>query len=320
MAKHLILYSVMSLVLYTGCTDDLSEKEENNILRLQAVELADGNPTKSAVTSINEVNVYARQKAENNIYSDYYTGSDVGKATQTRFTNETGSWTSVIGISIDNGTAYLRACYPAPDGSTITSDNGVLKTPVSILQKIPFNDPADKQKDYLYSDEASAEINSRAISLTMHHALSQVSFRISKSSSVAESMTLKQIDIVSRGTRLQKGEGYMSLTDGTLMGLSATDSLRLTGEKSLQTTQQQADITCLVAPMSGVESSLSFSLTVNVGGEDRVFTTKSVTDVQWIQGEHYTYHITVNQMSGNLTDITIEKWKTDASPNTNIGI
>lgn len=320
MAKHLILYSFMYLAVYTGCTDDLSEKEESNILRLQAVELADSNSTKSTVTSINEVNVYARQKDASGVYSDYYTSADVGKVTQTRFTNETGSWMSKDGIDIKAVAAYLQACYPAPEGSTISYDNGVLKTPVSVLSKIKFNDPANEQKDYLYSKEESATTSARSITLTMYHALAQVSFRIAKSNSVTESMTLKQIDIVSRGTRLQKGDGYMSLIDGTLMGLSATDSLRLTGEKTLQTTQQQADITCLVAPMSGVESSLSFSMTVNVGGEDRVFTTKSVTDVQWKKGEHYTYHITVNQMSGNLTDITIEKWKTDASPDTSIGI
>lgn len=319
MAKHLILYSFMYLAVYTGCTDNLSEKEESNILRLQAVELADSN-TKSAVTSISEVNVYARKKDASSVYSDYYSSADVGKVTQTRFSNETGSWMSANGIDIKAETAYLQACYPATEGSTITYDNGVLKTPVSILSEIKFNDPEDKQNDYLYSAEASATTSSRSITLTMYHALAHVSFRIAKSNSVAESMTLKRIDIVSRGTRLQKGDGFMSLTDGTLMGLSATDSLRLTGEKTLQTQQEQADITCLVAPMSGVESSLSFSLTVNVGGKERVFTTKSVTDIQWKKGEHYTYHITVNQMGGSLTDITIEKWKTDASPDTSIGI
>lgn len=167
---------------------------------------------------------------------------------------------------------------------------------------------------------ASATSSSRAVSLKMHHALAKVSFRIDKSSSVTEEMTLKKVELVSRSTRLQKGEGYMVLNDGTLNGLTTTDNIQLSGSIALNVQQTEPNVSCLIAPMNAAEPVLSFTLTVDIGGMERTFATASIPSVQWTKGNHYTYHITVNKMEGVLTDVKIKKWKTDASPNTNIGI
>ena len=154
----------------------------------------------------------------------------------------------------------------------------------------------------------------------MNHALAKISFRVSKASGVTEDMTLTAIDIVSRNNRLQKGEGTMLLTDGTL-NVPQTDSLHLKGNIELIVGQQTSNAYCLAAPMKGAETALSFSLHVKVGSEERVFTTAPVKgEVQWGQGKEYTYVISINKMSGTLTDVSIHPWQTDASPNTSIGI
>lgn len=321
--KQHFLYSLILAAVCIGCNDSLPDKESgDNYLRLESVVLPGENLTKALVLDINNVNVYVRKKA-GETYSDYIT--EEGKATQTRFNYTNNSWVAKEDISLGES-AYILGCYPVADEGKINSENGVLKIPVKVLDTNTFDAATSDQVDYLYSTEVVAGTTGssgglkQSISLEMYHALAQISFYILKSSDVSEDMTLKRIEISSRGTCLQKGDGGQMLLDGgTLTALTGTNSLILTGTKDLKTTETNPNVTCLVAPMSAEEPSLSFNLTVTMAGIERTFTT-SPTKAKWEKGTNYSYTITLNKIGGELTEVTIKGWETDASPNTSIGI
>ena len=221
-----------------------------------------------------------------------------------------------------SGSAKVYGCYPADN--TITNDGVMPKISVTLLDSDDFSGTG--QSDYLYATTskgttvAEASSTARGVNLQMNHALAKISFRVSKASGVTEKMTLTAIDIVSRNSRLLKGDGTMLLNDGTL-NAPQTDSLHLKGSIELAVSQTAANVNCLAAPMKGAEPSLSFSLHVKVGDVERVFTTAPVSaSVHWEKGKQYTYAIQINKMSGTLTDVSINTWQTDASPNTSIGI
>lgn len=319
-----LIYPIALLATCIGCTSDLPDNPETGpFLQLLSVEMPENAETKAIVTTqtIDEVQVYVTKAGAGTDQGTDYWISTQSKPTSAKFTNSGGGWSTVTPIEIldTQGAAWINACYPA---NTIVNDNKSLKTSVTIKSSLGFdiNSDVDPQTDYLYSDKADASSDSRAITLSMNHALAKVSFRINKSNSVSEEMTLTNIDILSRSSLLQKGNGTMLLAEGTLNGLTTTDSIKLTGSTVLAIQQNTPNVSCLVAPMNATESVLSFALTVRVGNVSRMFSTASVPAVQWEKGNHYTYHITVNKMGGSLTNVTIEKWKNDASPKTSIGI
>lgn len=310
--KQILLYPLIGLALCTGCTDNLPE-EDGTALRLLSVTLpGDEATTKADVKTISTVNVYVT-KGDGSDYVD-----ETGKSLL-KFTGNSGSWTPDhdIEITAASGTATIYGGYPT-EGDTIINDGVMPKMPVTLLGTDDF--AGKEQKDYLYAKPVQATNASRSVNLEMNHALAKISFRISKASGVSEDMTLTAIDIISRNSRLLKGEGTMLLNDGTL-NAAQTDSLHLKGSLSLEFTQNTANVNCLAAPMRGAEASLSFALHVTIGDVDRVFTTAPVSgSVQWAKGKQYTYVIKINKMSGSLTDVTINNWQSDASPNTSIGI
>lgn len=312
--KHIILYLFTGLALGTGCTANQPE-EEGSALRLLSVTLADSTTTKTIISSgntINSVDVYVTKATDG---SDYAT---TAAESFLKFTYSGGSWGANKELVISEE-AKVYGSYPASESTVITNDGVMPKIPVTLLGTDDFSGTA--QNDYLYAMPVTATSTARTINLSMNHALAKISFRISKASGVSEEMKLTAIDIVSRNNYLQKGEGTMLLGDGTL-NAAQTDSLHLKGTPvTLALSQATANVNCLAAPMRGAESSLSFSIHVEVGGVERVFTTAPVsTPVQWQKGMHYTYAIQINKMSGILTDVSINAWQTDASPNTSIGI
>lgn len=309
--KHIILYPLIGLAFCIGCSSNLPE-EDGTALRLHSVTLPESAETKAIVTSINNVDVYVTKQVDG---SDYLAGTSFLK-----FTKSGGSWNpdKDLEITNDNGAAKVYGSYPSDAETAITNDGTAPKISVTLLGSDDFSGTA--QSDYLYATPVDATASSRTVNLAMNHALAKISFRVSKASGVTEEMTLKAIDIVSRNNLLQKGEGTMLLTDGTL-NVPQTDSLHLTGSVQLVVGQATTNAYCLAAPMKGAETSLSFSLHVTVGTEERVFTTAPVNGaVQWVKGKEYTYVISINKMSGTLTDVSINPWQTDASPNTSIGI
>lgn len=328
--NKIVIYNTFLLVTCLGCTGNLPENNEAEAsLRLSSVSVHEEGISKAAtgtVTSVSEVCVYVAEDNANNKAYD----SDVPSLA---FTNQSGNWASDKSVlMIDSKPAKVYGAFPAD--ATITNDNGNLKVNVEVLKG--GNNTLDflgsQQYDYLYSEGTGATYSKRTISLAMKHALAKVSFRIVKAANVSETLLLKQVKILSNTNLLQTGSGYMLLNGtqggvggGTLNGLASTSQITLDNSSgiTLQTTQSDPNVTCMVAPMNTTESVLSFSLTVSEEGstEDRTFVTSSISPaVQWKAGYHYVYQITINKMSGDVDGVLIENWKDDASQNTSIGI
>ncbi|WP_303024542.1 fimbrillin family protein, partial [uncultured Parabacteroides sp.] len=220
--KHLILYPLMGLALCMGCTANLPG-EDGTSLHLLSVTLPDDErTTKAAVSTISDVNVYLTKKSDG---SDYVADNK----SFMKFSNASGSWTPDHEVELTTTSAYVYGCYPKDN--TITNDGVMPKISVTLLDSDDFSGTG--QSDYLYATTskgavAEASSTARSVSLQMNHALAKISFRVSKASGVTEKMTLTAIDIVSRNSRLLKGDGTMLLNDGTL-NAPQTDSLHLKG-------------------------------------------------------------------------------------------
>lgn len=314
---------LLLLAVLASCGADESLPADGGVLRLLQVEVEEGagTATRAAVTEISQLNVYATTEA----HSLY----DATKPL-ILYALSGGSW-NADDAPVIAGNALLYACYP-PVSAVANRTDGNHTVPVTVSATAGFL--AAEQPDYLYGVSPATETApviatsvNRVISLRMEHALAKVSFRIVKSASANEdALRLTELKIQGGTNRLQAGTGTMNLKNGVLNGLPSTSVLTLANEAApITLNEQQAtpNVTCLVAPMTGQETVLSFRLKVCINGEPaadaHVFETKSIT-AQWEAGRHYVYQITVDKMGGSLSSVKIDNWKSDANQNTSIGI
>ena len=311
----ILLASVAALV-FLGCDGDgVPEPDtEGNALQLRSVELSDPSVTRAlGATQLTKIGVYVTDNAH------------AALATNAKSVYElaNGTWSSITppDITVTDASTPNRLYAFAPSDLSVTNSSvGNHSVPVQVVAD-NFN--ASQQVDYLCATPLTATAASRAVTFTMNHALAKVSFRVSKSANVQETLTLTKIELLSS---LQMGSsGTMNLSTGTLNGLASTNSIALEGSAVLSTLQKDPNVSSLVAPMSAAETRLSFRLTVDVTEADgtvtpRSFETAVVRAVQWKAGYHYVYAITVDKMGGSLTNVKIDAWKSDANQNTGIGI
>ena len=323
MKTELISWLTGAAFFLASCGDRFpadTEPQDGNALKLRSVEMADDTYTRAggslgAGTPVNKISVYVTDKNHAALTTDALSIYEL----------KNGTWSSDTPPSItaaDQADAdQVYAFFPS--GGAITNNgSGNHTIPVQVTAD-DFS--ASLQTDYLYATPQAAYAAQRTVSFEMSHALAKVSFNILKSSSVNETLTLSKVEILSGTNRLQQGtSATMNINTGKLNGLASTGSLLMTGSTELKSLQEQPNVSCLVAPMTALETKLSFRLSVRVTGEptDRVFETASVsgTGVQWLPGRHYVYKMTVDKMGGNLTGIKIDGWKNDANQNTGIGI
>lgn len=317
--KPLLPLALMASLL-SACGDDALPDQPDHTLHLQSVSVAD-NPavatraTLGATAPISAIGIYATTSAHAALQDN----------AQFVFEKKGGTWSCTTTAPQITSEASAQDCVYAfsPENSSVThSPIGNHTIPVTIGND---NFSATQQTDYLYAASQRVYSAKRTVSFEMLHALAKVSFKIVKSESVAEKLTLHKIEILSGTNRLQRGNnGTMNIGTGVLSNLAVTGSLILTGNTDLNVLQDQPNVSSLAAPMIAIETKLSFRLSVLVEGEteDRVFETAAIPGdgVQWKAGVHYVYKITVDKMGGSLTGIKIDGWKNDASQNTGIGI
>lgn len=313
----IVLASVAALVLFSCDGDGVPEPgTEGGALQLRSVELSDPSVTRArGATQLTKIGVYVTD----------YVHAALATNAQSVYELSNGTWSSDTppNITVADADAPNRLYAFAPSDLSVTNSSvGNHSIPVQVVAD---NFSASRQVDYLFATPLTATAASRAVTFTMNHALAKVSFRVSKSANVQETLTLKKIELLSSTSRLQMGtSGTMNLSTGILNGLASTNSITLEGSAVLSTLQKDPNVSSLVAPMSAAETRLSFRLTVDVTGADgttsRSFETAVVDEVQWKAGYHYVYAITVDKMGGSLTNVKIDAWKSDANQNTGIGI
>lgn len=303
------------LALFVGCSTDKKNLPEVNDNKLQvlSVNVPEKEISRAETTGINKVKIYATNSSTKGAYVTNNTG-DIYEYLD-------GQWQVGTALALTSTNASVYACWPETATITPSIDDDAGKISISLLAE--DNLTAGAQIDYLYATPITGVSSSnKAVSLTMQHALSKVSFRVEKAQAAeSDIITLKKIEIVSGTNRLQSGTGMMSLAGGVLIGLTDRGSIVLKGNMTLNFPQSTPNVTALVAPMSTSESVLSFRLTVEAAGKDRVFETQVLPTAQlWEPGKHYVYHILVNKIGATLDGIAIDKWGSDANQDTSIGI
>lgn len=320
--------------LLTACQSEVVTVPDNdNALQVLSVGLNQDEGTRSEMTTdeIKQINVYTTTNAH----------AEITTNTLATYTNDGNAWSCDAPPELTAALYNIFAYYPpkrVDSGEAVTVTNsttGEHTIKVYIYAEDDFGSP--KQDDYLYNyqtdkstgnyEQITASTASKTVSFSMNHALSKVSFQITKDASATEKLTLTQIDIIGKTNSLQTGTGDMYLKTGGLVGLQSKDQISLTGSVALQNTLTSPNITALVAPMSKEEKVLSFRLTVNVDGVSRVFETGTVKDdasnwpgVKWLAGKHYVYKIKVSKMGGVINGVSVYDWQKDSDQNTQVGI
>lgn len=255
-----------------------------------------------------------------------------GKNTATYVNAATGKWQPAANLTGDESLrlcstpVYIHAWHPASLLPSYSNGNFYV-TGIGLLTADDFQ--ATGQTDYLYAAGSSGNggtagtktavtsQNNPGLSFTMKHALAKLTFKMKKDLSIdaSETLTLKQIVLKSYGNNFLTGSGSnrrMSLQDGVLSGLVATEKLTYTGDLVLNHTTQ--DVVALVAPIKDMQR-FSFELTVSsANGETRKYQTKALNvSTTWEAGKNYAYTIKADKMSAILeglpevTDWTDEK-------------
>ena len=317
----------LTCFLLLACQSEvITEPDDGNFLQILSVDLDNEVGTKAEVSSISKVKVYTTTK-EN---------TELIKNALALFTYDGNTWSCDTPPELVTEEYNIYAYYPPQrgDGNDVitakNSNTGEHTIPVYIYAEDKFD--KQNQDDYLYADQKKpikGSTGSKVVSFAMKHALSKVSFEITKNESATETLILKQIDIIGKTNSLQTGGGDMYLTTGGLVGLQSKDQISLTGSVELKSKALSSpNISVLVAPMSKHEKVLSFRLTVEVDGVSRVFETGTVKDdtvvnwpgVKWEAGLHYVYRINVSKMGGVINGVSVYDWKKDSDQNTQVGI
>lgn len=333
--RYMILGIGICMALLVGCSDEIAHEDavNDNTLRLLSVNLSDNRAEEVTITKaevitsgITEVGLVVTKVSDNTYYDTAHPALTFSKSG-----TSWSSGNSSILLKAETGDANAYGFYPA--AATTTNDNNVPKMDVTVRSINTFKITAtDSQTDYLYGYKKDITSSNPAISLTLEHALAKISFRIDKPQNTTENVKLAKLEIQSPLNRLQVGSGTVNLSTGSLdLPSSSSVSLTNTGNElgatvdvndllELSANESSPNLSCLIAPTSGTESSLSFKLTVQINDGTLRELETGTTSATWERGKHYLYHITVDKQKATLTGVKIESWKSDSSQSVNIDI
>lgn len=241
----------------------------------------------------------------------------------------------------DKGTVY--AFSPTEKSVSLTGNPKVpLMSSIRVLdkQKFYFSDgdtPVDASKDvqwgsdqddYLYC-KASTEVDrwNPEVSLTMHHALAKVSFRILEADggSAFAGSSVKKVVLKSSAGFKKSTSAKLSLETGELSGtMTAVDELWFTADGDMRaigtgvTEPKQVPVQAfgLVIPVTGITVTLELTL-----DDDRVFTmapaaessTPGTFTANWVKGNNYIYNIRMLPQGIEIADIQVAGWNEGGS-------
>ena len=325
MQRFLIPNLCLSLFLLASCEQaevSTNTPEDGSVFQVASVDLNGGTHTRTIITGIESdpgSGLNANGKISRlGMYAIYANGSEYkpsyGRNTAT-YVNTSGKWkpdASLAGdetLRLPTGAVYVYAWHPYSLQPSYNNGSFYIGG-VELCTEDDFK--ATAQTDYLYAAGCNAggnkvtvtSQNNPGLRFTLKHALTKLTFSMKKDASIesTETLTLTQLVLKSYGNNFLTGSGVnrrMSLADGTLSGLVATE--KLTYEGSLALTFGYQDITALVAPITGMQR-FSFELTVTTGGgEIRKYQTQALNvSTTWEAGKNYVYKLKVDKMSAVL--------------------
>lgn len=214
---------------------------------------------------------------------------------------------------------YMGGIAVKDKQSFIFSDGGT-GAPGNVATDVQWE--LDGQEDYLYGRGTTiVDRWNPQVSLTMHHALAKVSFRIIEANSGGALSDTYVASVVLKGTgAFKKSTGAkLNLETGELSGtLTPVDQLTFVSSGDLRKVatnvadKAQAPIQAfgLAIPVTATGVTLEFT-----DDSKRVFTMKpnadgspSTFDIQWERGKNYIYNIEIQPQGIVITDLQVEDW------------
>lgn len=259
-----------------------------------------------------------------------------------KYTYDGALWTPDNALNLANAEGTLYAWAPTTYSGVLATDKTPVIKSIKILDTQKINAGTNEwdtdQEDLLYgsSSEAVGNAEHHKVSkatpavdnLYMQHALCKISFRIMKGDgqTVNTSDYVKQIELIDEANSSflsspRPSVGMtMSLTDGTLAGLAATQKLTLSMAKQAQVAEYAADyakVTVaqgygLVAPKASGEMTIQLTMgpmgALNAATDRTYKNSQPLAGVVWERGKHYVYRITVTDQGLKITDVSVVGW------------
>lgn len=198
-------------------------------------------------------------------------------------TGASQTWASASNILLSATAGNVYAYYPY--SSSVTS-----------METVPVI--TSSQTDYMYAIPATGIYDGkRTAQLTMKHALAAVRLSIKKGNYTGTcnvtSVSVKG-NAVATGATLNAKTGILSNPTG------ANTAISLSRNFTASSTAQNVDM--IVVP-SGTSSQLTFTITI-----DGKSYTSTTTALSLLQGNIYSYNLTVNASSLSISGVTIDSW------------
>ncbi|MBP1631142.1 MAG: hypothetical protein H6Q15_2035 [Bacteroidetes bacterium] len=325
--KDIVKLAMISTFVFLSC-----EKQDNmeNVHKRVPLSVKAGisiEPTTKAIVSGTtfpdgtKIGVQVLKNSDGNTY-------ETGALTNIEFTYASAntSWSSSSGFNLSNTTGKVYAYHPyASQGTNYALFNTIPAT-------LPSEEENGNDTDYMYATpiiEADKLVSNatgkNSASLTMNHALAQISFVVYKENYPGSgSFTQFKIEDAAATnwiilSKAVDDDLIMNITSGAITGGAKGILTRnLSIPCILSTTPPSADVnvlrtqvnaTALVAPTSAIGAGeIKFTFTVD-GKSSTASNTSSVT---WERGKQYIYKVKLSGTGLSISSVTVTDWTPSA--------
>lgn len=226
--------------------------------------------------------------------------------------------TSTIPISVYQGSSGTASDYTitaiANDDNTSATKNVIASAPGEV--------------DYMWSDgtveadNGKGTIKKSAVTLTMKHALSMVSFRVYNDGTyhLTGNLTKVVLNNKSGSSILSSGTNpTMKVSDGTVTtgaAVAATFTRTISGYTLANSAAAAKKLSILVLPESTANKS-TVQAVFTIDGTDYDVTLPT-TGAAWVSGENYLYTVKLSGKELSITSVTVTQWTDKTGGNLDI--
>lgn len=175
---------------------------------------------------------------------------------------------------------------------------------------------AAKTDDYMYGTHAIGQkaVNSASplVLLSMNHALSLISFRLSLDRKRAGALIISSVQVANKpGSSALADEGVLDITTGditspTPQGNPVSTTLSLTNPIVLTNEGSSDPLRLMVIPTAGTIGAGDVEASFTINGETYKFDIPANT--RWEKGKKYLYKLSLNGKSLRLREVAVSDW------------
>ncbi|MHC1690031.1 MAG: fimbrillin family protein [Bacteroidales bacterium] len=326
--KKAIFIATISAITFLSCTkqDNLNMTDRKIPLSVKAgISIEPSTKAIIAGTGFPDGATIGVQILKNSDGSIYETGASTN--VQFAFSQAGSSWSTATAFNLTSTQGKVFAYYPyAAQGA-----NDALFTTVPLT--LPATSNTGLDTDYMYATPLTAaeelvsnSSGKNSASLSMNHALAQVSFVVYKENYPgAGSFTQFKIEDATGGTswinvsKAAADDLAMDIVNGSITGgekgiLTRTFGVPVTLETvapsaDAATLRTQVNATTLVVPTVGMAASdIRFTFTI----DGKSSTAANTSALSWEPGKQYIYKVKLSGTGLSISSVTVTEWTTVA--------